>query len=614
MKKIKIPIWVCLLACLSYGSQAQTHIVNEGGHLVTGSGYLVLTNSQLTNNGTINQTTGTVKIMGDATDANSTIGGTSASTFNHLTINKVANNVPLSQAVSVNGTLAMEGGHLDLQDADLTAQTITGAMDNRYIKTSGSGQLKQQVSNTEVTFPVGNSSYNPVKITNTGAIDELGVRVEDQVLENLTSGDAVADASVNRVWHLTEATAGGSNANINVQWNDAEELSNFDRSQAVFAAFENGAWTDKNTGAATGSNPYAFTGRAITTLGAFSIGNIVCETNGNAILGIAPPEAGNDQLDICGMEVLLNATTPDGSTGVWSVGNTNGANPIFDDAMNISSSLTGVFGGIYTLRWTVADGACTTIFDEVQVSFGVDEDIPGGDGVQDCVDVCIGGDDSVDSDNSGLPDDCDCSPTDATNDFVLFEQIEYDAILGDIIILMEDTLLRRADLELTSDVVIDAQGVADYPTVVFQAATNITLSPGFHAKAGSEFLAFIEDCLPDPMTVTSNEEASLLSQKQQAAQANFLAPTPKGELALQILPNIVKQQAAVKVALPKNQLISIFLYNQQGQRVKTLLQKEQRLEGTYYYKLDASLLPGGFYFLQVKGEKELVSKKFVVAR
>ena len=286
---------------------------------------------------------------------------------------------------------------------------------------------------------------------------------------------------------------------------------------------------------------------------------------------------------------------------------TNGTNPIFDDALNIASSLTGAFGGIYTLRWTISDGACANLFDEVQVSFGADNDIPGGDGVQDCVDICLGGNDSIDSDNSGLPDDCDCSPTDATNDFVALNQTELDALLQDIILLGVDTLLRRADLELTSDATIEAQGVNDYPVVVFQAASKITLGAGFHAKAGSDFIAFLEDCLP---AASINEPIPTVTQKQ---QVDFLAPVV-GEVDLQVLPNIVNQQAAVKIGLPTAQVISLQLYNQQGQLIRTLLRDNPHLKGNHYFRLNASELDGGMYLLRLQGDGVLETRKVMVVR
>ena len=619
MKKIKLNYLWFVLSCLPFWGIAQTHLVNQG-QLVSGNGFLVLANSQLTNNGTINHTTGTVKMMGDVADANSAIGGSVATTFNNLTINKTANNVPLGQDITINGTLAMEGGHIDLQAADLTASTITGAMTSRYIKTSGSGELKQQVSNNEVTFPVGNSAFNPVKISNTGAADLLGVRVEDQVLEQLTSGDAIADASVNRVWHLTEATAGGSNATINLQWNEAEELANFDRSQAVFSAFENGAWTAKNTGAATGSNPYAHTGTGITTLGAFSIGNIVCEVNGNAILGIVPPNAGVDQLDICGSVINLAATIPDGSSGAWSFAPASpNNNATFGNMSNIASSLTGVFGGIYTLRWTVADGICINVFDEVQVSYLPDADLPGGlpDGVQDCVDICLGGNDLVNSDGMGAPDDCDCFPNDDTNEFVELMPTEMQDLLHDVDLAGEDTLRRIADFELSSVAEIEAKSMGNYPTVVFKAGNQLILEPGFHAKAGSDFLATIGPCR-DPLTgeiiPLQDGESPPASQRVQVIANDFLSPSLSEDLNLQVHPTIINQQAAIKIALPNPQVISLFLYNQQGKKIRTLLRKEQRLGGNHYFRLAAEELPQGFYLLQLQGEGSVRTEKLIIAR
>ena len=82
---------------------------------------------------------------------------------------------------------------------------------------------------------------------------------------------------------------------------------------------------------------------------------------------------------------------------------------------------------------------------------------------------------------------------------------------------------------------------------------------------------------------------------------------------MQVLPNIVNQQAAVKIGLPKAQVISVELYNQQGQKVRTLLQNVPHDQGNHYFRLDASALEGGLYLLRLQGEGVVVTQKVVVA-
>ena len=103
MQTIKKQLSLIVLSSLPLLVLSQTQLVNNGGHLVSGPGFLVHYNSRLVNKGTIQYTEGTVKVTGTATAANSSIGGSSSSTFNHLTIDKTSNNAQLDQSVTVNG-------------------------------------------------------------------------------------------------------------------------------------------------------------------------------------------------------------------------------------------------------------------------------------------------------------------------------------------------------------------------------------------------------------------------------------------------------------------------------------------------------------------------------
>ncbi|MEM9849892.1 MAG: T9SS type A sorting domain-containing protein, partial [Bacteroidota bacterium] len=234
---------------------------------------LVLDDTNFKNDATFNHTNGTVKIMGSQ---DSKIEGTSATTFYQLLIQKTLNNVLLDQNATVTENLELAGGLLDLQTSNLeltgNATTVTGPAADRYIKTSSTGVLIIAVGTNAVFFPVGNSAYNPATLTNVGTTDDFDVRVADEVLSAGTAGVAFTNSVVDRTWFINEATAGGSDVNMTLQWNGNEELSGLDRLTAHISRF-GGSWDVVPSSGAMGSDPYTLDRNNITDFSPFSIGN-----------------------------------------------------------------------------------------------------------------------------------------------------------------------------------------------------------------------------------------------------------------------------------------------------------------------------------------------------
>ncbi len=112
----------------------------------------------------------------------------------------------------------------------LTADA-TGVNSSNYFKTNGSGKLKRpSIPNNEgFTFPVGNSAYNPIAITNrTGTAEWFSVRVLDEIYEYGTFGNANTEPRVKRTWDIdkqTPSASAGNGVDFTFNWN-ANELSN----------------------------------------------------------------------------------------------------------------------------------------------------------------------------------------------------------------------------------------------------------------------------------------------------------------------------------------------------------------------------------------------------
>ncbi|MEM8526921.1 MAG: 3-coathanger stack domain-containing protein [Bacteroidota bacterium] len=220
-----------------------------GGNLKVNNGSLVLKDMDFINNGTFSSTDGNVVFTGTSTN---TISGTSSTIFDSLTINKASGEVQLEQEAMIATHLEMTSGNLNLQTNNLKMldpSSISGASTSGYVQTNSTGTLTRPVADTNVTFPVGNSSYNPVILSNTGgSADFYSVRVRDELLENGSTGTQVNEYGVNRTWEINEETAGGSDLEVTLTWDSADEIgtTGSDYVQADYS----GGWNTVASGAA----------------------------------------------------------------------------------------------------------------------------------------------------------------------------------------------------------------------------------------------------------------------------------------------------------------------------------------------------------------------------
>ena len=221
-------------------NRTSTGTVSLGSTLIIG-GTLTLTNGTLTvgantlqcSGSSIVRTNGTI----DASNAGSTLSFTNTTghtlpsslfsgNINNLTMNGTGG-ISLGSSTTVAGTLTLTSGNITLGSNQLTVSTISGGGANSYIKTNSTGTLKQNISNAGVSknFPVGNSAYNPVTITNnTNSADDFSVSVGDGVFANgSTSGSAITNGRVNRTWDISKTSGNsGTGVTLNFLWNSGE--------------------------------------------------------------------------------------------------------------------------------------------------------------------------------------------------------------------------------------------------------------------------------------------------------------------------------------------------------------------------------------------------------
>lgn len=272
---------------------ADTNIINKNTAITTNEGNLKTTqhlqnslSSTLEGNGeyhvqqdwtnTATFTKGTSKVIfNNDSDSNLTSGGDD---FHDVEMNKDAgNNLTLLDNTVISNKLdfAADDNKIFIENFNLTmdaSSSLIGFDDNEYIITDGTGQLVKN-SLLSFIFPIGfdENTYNPIVLTENETADNIGVRCFENVLENGTSGNALTESFIDTSWEITEAVAGGSNLDLECQWADTDELTNFGRNYSGIAFYTESEWETSSYTAAIGGNPYIQSGVGFTQFGVFSV-------------------------------------------------------------------------------------------------------------------------------------------------------------------------------------------------------------------------------------------------------------------------------------------------------------------------------------------------------
>ncbi len=256
--------------------------INNTSGIIENNGELKV-QGNITNNGGglfSSGSTGTISFEGSS--AQEITGASTIHFYGNVDVNNIngvsLTNTETGSSHEIHGTLSFTQGKLILNSFNLTigSNDPVGAGASAYIVTNSTGILKRSVpgdGSTNVLYPVGNSSYNPVTLQNsaTATTDNYNIRVVDSKPGGFTGTTNIVDRS----WIVSEDIADGSDLTIIKQWNSGEELSGFDRTQSMLGvSTDDGANVTWGTvGAASGSGPYTRSTSGITTLGTIMVGD-----------------------------------------------------------------------------------------------------------------------------------------------------------------------------------------------------------------------------------------------------------------------------------------------------------------------------------------------------
>ena len=191
--------------------------------------------------------------------------------INDMVVNN-AQGVTLSKKQFLHGAVTLTEGKLSLGPNQLTADSIMGGSSTSYIATADTGALilMNVAGPSARLFPIGTDTYTPLQLKNEGTSDNFTVRVQKQI-ENAPKDSGKA---VRCQWRITEEVAGGTQAQLSLEWNGSDEAGSFDRNDTVvIGKFDGAKWTER-LAVMSGSGPYRATLDSIESFSDWAIGNI----------------------------------------------------------------------------------------------------------------------------------------------------------------------------------------------------------------------------------------------------------------------------------------------------------------------------------------------------
>ena len=155
---------------------------------------------------------------------------------------------------------------------------------------------------------------------------------------------------------------------------------------------------------------------------------------------------------------------------------------------------------------------------------------------------------------------------------------------------------------------IYSSGVIGTGAVVnFLASNSITLYPGFHAQSGADFTAQISTCIDDGKLVEEND----YNEDRNASNTSI---EEVGKNTLLVRPNPFRDIAIIDYELAENSSLWIGIYNATGKLMDVFVNQFNQEKGIYQYYLSAHQLPSGIYWLTMKTENSILTKKILILK
>jgi hypothetical protein len=233
---------ICLLFMIAtHCVHAQLVVQSGAGITTTGNAVVTLYNTDLLNNGTINQAAGTGRFIFNGT-ANSTITGSSTPTFDVLEIAKTGGGrLMLSQGINISGAVSFTSGLLDLNTKNIILQPtalLTGESEASRITAPAGGYV--EITQT-LNAP---SAANP---GNLGAIITSAQNLGSTTIRrgHVSQSSPQMQSSISRYYDILPTNNSNLNATLRLKYLDAELNTQAEPGLNQWSTFDNLNWLNR---------------------------------------------------------------------------------------------------------------------------------------------------------------------------------------------------------------------------------------------------------------------------------------------------------------------------------------------------------------------------------
>ncbi len=140
----------------------------------------------------------------------------------------------------------------------------------------------------------------------------------------------------------------------------------------------------------------------------------------------------------------------------------------------------------------------------------------------------------------------------------------------------------------------------------YVAANSITFKPGFRARSGSDFSAFLDECSDVNFTEVVTDRNDENSNDQ------FAETTASKGIGLLVSPNPSSGLTKINFEIPESSELDIFITSVEGRNVQTILKPTYFQAGNQEISFDVSELAPGMYFVNLISGKESFVQKLIV--
>lgn len=223
---------------LPLGSKAQLVITSGGSLTMTGDALISLDNADLINNGTFNQTSGTVRFSGSS---NNNISGSALTKIHVLQLAKTgAAQLQLQRTLNIGSQISFTSGIINLNNNNIELDPtalLSGETETSRI-TGTTGGYIQIITTLNAPAAVNPGNLGAV-FTSTANLGSTTIRRGHVVQSNVIAGRP----SVNRYFDITPTTNTSLNATLRFNYFDAELNSLNEAWLGLWRSVDNINWT-----------------------------------------------------------------------------------------------------------------------------------------------------------------------------------------------------------------------------------------------------------------------------------------------------------------------------------------------------------------------------------